>query len=1140
MLGDRLGVCEGDRVTPARREGDTEGLAELLALRHALAVGLSLPETLPLGVSEWDPVALPERELQGVGVCDSEVVPEGDRVPLGEPLRERETEGEGLTDAEGDASGEEVGERLTATEPVAVREPRTLDDTDALGESLTLPVKDVVSVDERDGERDTVALGVSNGPDPLAQSVPDTVGVTEMEADTLLEREGVLVTEAQPLGLPEVVTVLLALTVAPPPRPPRAPVGDTDSVADTDAEVHCEGVVDTEEDTLVLAVRERVKEGLPVPLCVLVGVMEEVGQRLTVPLREWEDDTEGEGLTVGQLLGDAEREALSEAVVVTEPQPLREALALAHAEPLLETPGVSDGATVPLSDVEPERVGEIEALGDADAEADTLGDAEALGEPDTEPVPLPLPLREWAEEPLPELLCAPDAVPAAEAVSASSEGEADPEAVPLSVGSGVCDALKHAVAQKVGEEEPLREGDTEGVGECDPDTVCEGVWHPLPLPLATADGEARNEEDALPLPLPHSVGLPVMEGEIVALGELEGAAVLLLTPLPLRDTLGEALGVAAAVALTEREGEALELSEAVGEWEGVGDAEREAEMQALCESEAAEEGECKGVPLCESEPLPLEPALALAPPLGDRGAVPEALPHALREGVTLSEKDADADRLPDGVPELEARLRDALGEGNPAGEALVVGVTEKESPTVAEREGVTVALWDGDSEAEGQKVPVGEPEAVPHEVGDPEKVPLPVKEVVTVAECEGHPEAEREAQEVGLEDAENVAVAAPERLCEALAVPHSEGVLDGVALREGVAHEECEGEAVLEVDSRGVGVIEALREPQGVAVADAHVVCVLEGEMVLLPLAVKVAVEEAHREGVVDALGVCVVDAVTVEEPLMDWEGDTLLLPLTVVLADRERLGVEDPVTVEDAEAQWLGVVLPENEGVTVAEALAVLEEEKQLVAEAVGDAVAQALADVHVVPLAVMVELADRHTLAVEEGLAERVTVEEPDTVALAVAVPVTEAVVLPVALPVAVEVAVALPLAVALAVRLTVAVEDTLAVEDAVEVEEAVAEAVLEAVAVAVEVADVEEVLEEVAVAVALPVADALPDSVAVADVDAVELPVELLVAVEDAEAVAVREAVAEDVAVREDVVVEVAVALLDTAPRELSTST
>lgn len=75
----------------------------------------------------------------------------------------------------------------------------------------------------------------------------------------------------------------------------------------------------------------------------------------------------------------------------------------------------------------------------------------------------------------------------------------------------------------------------------------------------------------------------------------------------------------------------------MGEWEGVGDAEKEAEVHALCESEAAEVGDGEGVPLFESAPLPLEPALALAPPLGDRGAVPEALPHAEREGVTLSE-----------------------------------------------------------------------------------------------------------------------------------------------------------------------------------------------------------------------------------------------------------------------------------------------------------------------------------------------------------------------------------------------------------------------------------------------------------------------------------------------------------------------
>lgn len=78
------------------------------------------------------------------------------------------------------------------------------------------------------------------------------------------------------------------------------------------------------------------------------------------------------------------------------------------------------------------------------------------------------------------------------------------------------------------------------------------------------------------------------------------------------------------------------------------------------------------------------------------------------------------------MPELEATLRDALGEGDPAGEALVVEVTEVVGATEAEREGVTVALWDGDPEEEGQKVPVGEPVGVLHEVGDPEKVPLPV------------------------------------------------------------------------------------------------------------------------------------------------------------------------------------------------------------------------------------------------------------------------------------------------------------------------------------------------------------------------------------------------------------------------------
>jgi hypothetical protein len=589
-LPDNEGEGVEDRVASlARSDEETEGLCDALTERHAQGVAVWLAEKLPLPVSDRETVALPDEEMQTLTEGVYVGVTEGAREPLGEPLTERDPEVEGLTESEGDVRAEADAERDTEGEDVTENETLTLPVTDGLKDGVTLPEKDAVSEGEIDIEGVTVGET-----EPRLEALGHGVVVvdkrTVAEDVTLLDKGGELDAEGQRDADPVPVTVWLGEAL-----PKCAPEGDTDSVGETLAEVHTVGEPDSEEDALGDFDTERVKDGLMLTHCVGDSVPVALAQLLTEFVRAAVPDSDGEGLTLRLTLGEGERDGLCVFVCVTEGLPPREEVTLPLGVAVAESHIVGICETRALRENEPETVAHTEALGESEAEPDCLGDAVALGEPDKEPEAQALRDFENVAVGLAESLRAAVAVPpVAVAVSPGCEGEALALVVPLCGAEGVGGAVSLMEPQNVVECVALREVETEGVGECDPDTDSDGVWQPLPVPLAAAVEVARADAVKLLLPLPHRVGLPVSDEKTVALEELDSAAEPLPQSLLLRDTLGEALNEAAPEALTERDVEALLLCEAVAQRDGDGVKEDDAETHALWVAVAAGDAVAEG------------------------------------------------------------------------------------------------------------------------------------------------------------------------------------------------------------------------------------------------------------------------------------------------------------------------------------------------------------------------------------------------------------------------------------------------------------------------------------------------------------------------------------------------------------------
>ena len=361
-----------------------------------------------------------------------------------------------------------------------------------------------------------------------------------------------------------------------------------------------------------------------------------------------------------------------------------------------------------------------------------------------------------------------------------------------------------------------------------------------------------------------------------------------------------------------------------------------AQLVALLLAVAHGEGVALPQPEAEALPVPDREGEGEALSVAEVQPVLEALRlRPLRVGDSVEE----ADRL-----SLTVALPLPLGEGErepprgspPMAEADTVKVVE----CVAEREGVALLLSEAHRVAEpvmvtevlGETVRVGELERVRLSVavtlGEALTLRLMVPELVKEFEtlCEG------EDDRLGLPEAEMVMVGV------ALSVVLSDREVDTVAqpVLEGV--EEAEPPR-MEALTLSVGDSEALMQEEALAVR----VPLLQGE------GEEVAELLPHTVGEMEVLGVAVLqpDRVTLGVPLREreelpqavpekvpvWEPDTLVVPVTELLAE----GVMVPLGDEHAlaEAQGEGEIVGDCEGVPDPQGLGELETVTLLVAVA-------------------------------------------------------------------------------------------------------------------------------------------------------------------------------------------------------------
>jgi hypothetical protein len=701
------------------------------------------------------------------------------------------------------------------------------------------------------------------------------------------------------------------------------------------------------------------------------------GVPLTVELFE----NGGERLPLGQRDTDGEPEGLADAPTERELRglPVPPRVALPSEVALRESRGDDEGEAlaVPLTEKDAEVVGENEP---------TSPPGVTVRVPDTEPdiVRREVGVTVEDEEAL------RDKTPEELTVGAN-----------VSVGTGVALAEAHAEAEGESEARALAVLVTRAEKESKPcERLTEGVANTEMVSLA--GGEGVVEGDTRLLGVPQGDGSPVVDAveDTVAVGE----------PVSLRrevaDTVEDAVIKGVAEPLPSAEGVPVVEPEAVGRTVTVGVGESDTgEVSVGCgesvaaavdvggavvvtvpaavlvevrelagvplsgpvvepdaEGEREAEGQTEGAAVPDGEPLPV------AEGEGSGELVVEALP----EGGTERERVGTPERVADAVMEpvtVDVSARDAVG-------ALVW-----DSFNVGDKAGVRVGGGERDAELSGEPVMEAEvqPESVPGcsvlvpcSVTEEEVVPEGASEgkVLPVALAEGDGVGEREGPPT-------------QPVAEGEPVPGAEGDVDTLGEPVGV-FPPAPGVAVLGAAEGDVEKdVVALREPVPSAVE------VAAGEGDALPHAVEEAVGAPEPDRSALHVGVAVVDALSVcagedvEEGLVVSENEPVTLAEGVPVAQEDEDAEGGPVTVPVGgdEAVASAVLLPG--ALPVASAVAEGVEDVEGDAENVFTALEVGAAGVRVGSRVARTDgdtppEPDRESLAVTEG--ERLTRGEED----------------------------------------------------------------------------------------------------------------------------------------------------------------
>ena len=640
---------------------ETEGEPEKAAL--LLALGDWLGDRVAEGDSEEDLDRLGEREAEALG----EGAPlkleetEGELLCVPEVLKEGDMEGLGVSVGVVDCEGERVREVVMVWLPLLAAEAEGL-----LG--LAPPEGEALRLGER------VRLGL-----PL--------GERELELQALKEGDSVLEVEleAAPLALPEPLGLCSeALLLA---EGLRRGVSLAEEALE--ALTSPEEEADWEE--------ERVREGLPLGVTLLLGLREEeaqgVGEVLPLALSV-PSAPDCVALLVELGLGAPLREPDRHAVEVL--------LKLAVGQAVALTVGHREAEGEPLAELQLEALLQPLRLGlpEADREALThpVGERVALAEALwlREAELQPEGVTEVVEERVPEEHT--EAVPLRLKVETALVGMGEGEWVEQPLGEALALLARLALARGVvGLGERESETAAEGDLEEEPHLEVEGLLEGLRLPVEVLHSVTDT------VPLLETVLLIEGQGESVEdLEEVLQADLLMVTVRDLEGT-PEALPVLLPVPLTEGlrlpelvpvlEAESVCVVVGVGELEGLAPAESEGEVVAVTEVEAVGVSVLEGLREGVLDTVPVAEGVLL--------------PVPLTEGVLVLVGDTE------GVLVLVALL-------------VKVGVPERE----AVLEGEVVAL----GETVGELLPLAPPESV--EVGVAVLLPVTVEEPVTVVVVE--------------------------------------------------------------------------------------------------------------------------------------------------------------------------------------------------------------------------------------------------------------------------------------------------------------------------------------------------------------------------------------------------------------------
>ncbi len=514
----KLPVCSGDHEV----EGEPEEVASAEVVRAALRV--TLTEGVSRTVAEW---LRESNRLEG----DTDAEPEGVAVAVEFAVAESAA----VAEAEGVTVAETVG--------VEVREVPAL--VDAVEDSVKVPLMD-------------------------ADPVPDTVFVDVAVVDAEAVWEEQALTEGVPAFVKEPLTVAVEVLEA---------VEELELAIEADAEKVSAVVpvalgvaeVDAEPDAL----GDDRREAVSTMVAVTVNVAEGVAAALTVPplrLGVVDADPEIVAAAVAERLSDSEKEAVAEPlrvapeeavceldadtvkVAVTVVEGVVKAVFVAVCVPVMVLTPDTDTVDVGDLDVPGER--EMDADADVERLARAVSDAEAVKEedfeeeeePDAEGDAVAVFDAVWHCELDSVLVADTDA----EAVEVPLTFELVGVTVALTVADHDLDVVAVIVAESVAEAECERApvtvgalervteglGDTEGVAECEFDTLAEPVEMDDTVPekesfeLRVSLGEAETESVGVavavgePLPEAVSEGRVVDEGSALTLPEPVDAAVM--------------------------------------------------------------------------------------------------------------------------------------------------------------------------------------------------------------------------------------------------------------------------------------------------------------------------------------------------------------------------------------------------------------------------------------------------------------------------------------------------------------------------------------------------------------------------------------------------------------------------------------